>query len=179
MLIPRLRRWIDQQYPGTRLAITEYNWGGQGDASGAVALAEVLGVFGREGVDLATYWTYPPPGSPAGAAFRLYRNSDGQGAAFGDRSLPVTSSQPLVAAFASRHSDSGELDVVLANESQSSPATVRIRGVAAGDYQASRYCVPPGSGRIERAGMTDAGAAFPLPPLGVCLVRLQPTRAGR
>jgi hypothetical protein len=174
MLIPRLRRWIDQQYPGTRLAITEYNWGGQGDASGAVALAEVLGVFGREGVDLATYWTFPPPGSPAGAAFRLYRNFDGQGATFGDRSLPATSGHPAVAAFASRHSESGELDVVVANESQSSQATVHLRGPAAGRYDASRYCVPPGSGQIERSGMAEAGTAFALPPLGVCLVRLRP-----
>jgi len=174
MLIPRLRGWIDRQYPGTRLAITEYNWGGERDASGAVALAEVLGVFGREGVDLATYWTYPPVNSPAGAAFRLYRNYDGRGATFGDVSVPVKSSQPKVAAFAARHSDTGEVDVVLANESQSAQSTVQLRGIAAGRYIAERYCVPAGSGRIEHHDMAGAGSAVPLPPLTVCLVSLVP-----
>src|SRR5205085_8684244 len=114
--------------PGTRLAITEYNWGGEQDASGAVALAEVLGIFGREGVDLATYWTFPPPASPAGAAFRLYRDYDGRGGTFGDVSLPVTYTQDGVGAFASRHAGTGEIDVVLTNESTSGPATVQLRG---------------------------------------------------
>ena len=41
-LIPRVRAWIDQYCPGTKLAITEYNWGNDGTSSGAVAQAEVL-----------------------------------------------------------------------------------------------------------------------------------------
>lgn len=173
MLIPRLRKWIDEQYPGTKLAITEYNWGGEQDASGAVALAMVLGIFGREGVDLASYWTFPPVDSPAGAAFRLYRNVDGHWATFGDLSLPAGSTSPAVAAFASRHSDGGELDVVLANQSRSAEATVQLRGIT-GDYAAARYCVPAGTGRIERTDMPDPGTAVKLPPLTVCSVRLSP-----
>jgi hypothetical protein len=175
-LIPRLRAWIDRSYPGTRLAVTEYNWGGERDASGAVALAEVLGIFGREGVDLATYWTYPPVDSPAGAAFRLYRNYDGSGGTFGDVSLPVTFSQQGVAAFASRHSDTGEVDVVLANESHSTAATVQLRGTTPDRYQAARYCVPAGTGRIVRQDMPDAGSPVSMPPLTVCLVKLSPNR---
>ncbi len=31
-LIPRVRAWIDQYCPGTKLAITEYNWGNDGTA---------------------------------------------------------------------------------------------------------------------------------------------------
>jgi len=173
-LIPRLRAWIDQRYPGTRLAITEYRWGGEDDASGAVALAEVLGIFGRQGVDLASYWTHPPVGSPAGAAFRLYRNYDGSGATFGDVSLPVTATPDGVAAFASRHSDTGEVNVVIANESLSATATVPLTGFSAGDYTAARYCIPAGTGRIVRQDMPGAGSPVPMPPLTVCLVRLQP-----
>jgi hypothetical protein len=171
MLIPRLRAWIDQEYPGTRLAITEYNWGGESDASGAVALADVLGIFGREGVDLATYWTHPAPDSPAGAAFRLYRNYDGAGAAFGDVSLPAAATQPGIAAFASRHSDTGETDVVLANESQVSQATVQLQGISHGST--SRHCVRPGSGRIDQMGLTDPTDAVTLPPLTICLIAVR------
>jgi hypothetical protein len=173
MLIPRLRQWIAQQYPGTGLAISEYNWGGEHDASGAVALVEALGTFGREGVDLATYWTYPPPASPAGAAFRLYRNYDGRGGSFGNLSLPATSSDSRVASYAARHSDSGEVDVIVANQSTTRSATVSI-AAGTGSYRATRFNVKPGSGRIESSAMASPGAAFELPPLGVGLVRLVP-----
>ena len=174
MLIPRLKRWIADNYPGTRLAITEYKWGGEKDASGAVAQAEVLGVFGREGVDLAAYWTYPRPDSPVGAAFRLYRNYDGRGATFGDRSLPVRSSGRQVAAFAARHSSSSEVDVILANESQAGQVGVHLQLGTAGTYQATPYCIRPGSGLIEKGVTGSPADALKLPPLGVCLIRLLP-----
>ncbi|MBO0686189.1 MAG: endoglucanase, partial [Candidatus Dormibacteraeota bacterium] len=171
-LIPRLKGWIAAGYPGTKLAITEYNFGGEQDASGAVALAEALGAFGRLGVDLATYWTYPPPDSPAGAAFRLFRDYDGKGANFGDTSLPVSSGQPAVAAFAARHSDGGEIDVVLANESQTGTAQVRLEkgGRAAAG---TPYCVAAGSSRIVPRADVPRGGSVAIGPLGLCLVRLQ------
>ncbi len=174
MLIPRLRQWIAQSYPGTGLAITEYSFGGEKTASGAVAEAEALGVLGREGVDLAAYWTYPPPDSPAGAAFRLYRNYDGHGATFGDRSLRVTPSDSRVAAFASRHSDTGEVDVVLANESLSGPATVSLGLTSSRAYTATAFRVAAGSGSIEGTPMASAASALVLPATGIALVRLVP-----
>jgi hypothetical protein len=170
-LIPRLRAWIDQYDPGTKLAITEYNWGGEHDASGAVALAEVLGIFGTDGVDLATYWTYPDPGSPAGAAFRLYRNYDGHDGAFGDVSLPVKVSQPGVSAFAARHSNSKELDVVLANETANQAASVGVSASAAGYRATDLYTVGGNSGRIQHAPLSSS--TVKLGPYSVALVRME------
>src|SRR5690606_19768606 len=46
-LIPRLQSSIDAYYPGTKLAFTEFNYGGNGDITGGVALADVLGIFGK------------------------------------------------------------------------------------------------------------------------------------
>jgi Glycoside hydrolase family 44 len=172
-LIPRLKDWVNQKYPGTGIAITEYNWGGERDASGAVALAEVLGVFGREGVQLASYWTYPPPDSPAGAAFRLYRNYDGQGGSFGDVSLAAKASDSRVASFASRHSSGGEVDVVLANESTTEQAHVSL-ATGGGDYHATQFSVSPGSSKIQPAEMAAPTSTLTLPPLGLSLVRLTP-----
>jgi hypothetical protein len=171
-LIPRLKQWVAQQYPGTGLAITEYNWGGEKDASGGVALAEVLGIYGREGVALATYWTYPTPNSPAGAAFRLYRNFDGNGAAFGDISLPVNSSQAGVVAFAARHSDSHEIDVVLINEAANQTATVHLNlglGVAG---TATQFQVAPGSSTIAKSPLADPSQPITLPPYSTTLIRV-------
>ena len=55
-LIPWLQEKIAARYPGTKLAMTEYDFGGGDHISGGLAQADVLGVFGREGVYLANYW---------------------------------------------------------------------------------------------------------------------------
>jgi hypothetical protein len=169
-LIPRLQQWIHDGYPGTGLAITEYNFGGQKDASGAVALAEALGAFGREGVTLATYWAYPAPDTPAGAAFRLYRNFDEAGATFGDRSLPATVSYDGVRAFAARQSSSKQVDVVLVNESPTDTATIRVALQGATVQSAEEFLVAPGSAKIERVPVRAAQVS--LPPYGLGLIRM-------
>jgi hypothetical protein len=78
-LIPRLRDWIAARFPGTRIAITEYSWGGDSGTSSALAQAEALAIFAREGVDLATRWVVPADGSRIEDAFRLYLSYDGAG----------------------------------------------------------------------------------------------------
>ena len=57
--IPQLRDWVNAYYPGTQIGITEYNWGAESHINGATAQADVLGIFGREGLDLAARWTTP------------------------------------------------------------------------------------------------------------------------
>ena len=61
MLIPRMKSWVATNYPGTKIGITEYNWGAETNINGATAQADILGIFGREGLDLATRWTTPDP----------------------------------------------------------------------------------------------------------------------
>lgn len=77
-LIRRAREWIDEACPGTGLAITEYNWGADNGASSALAQAELLSLFAREGVDAAARWVAPLEGSLVERAFRLYLDYDGQ-----------------------------------------------------------------------------------------------------
>ena len=106
-LIPRMHDWVDNNYPGTKLAITEYNWGALEDINGALAQADVLGIFGREALDLATMWGPPTPDQPAAFAFRMYRSYDGMGGAFGETSVQASStSQDQLSVYAARRSDS-------------------------------------------------------------------------
>lgn len=95
-LIPRIKDKITAHYPGTGLAITEWNYGGGGDISGAVAVADVLGIFGSYSVDIASYWALNDE-TYANVAFRAYRNFDGKGAAFGDTSIHASSSDVATA----------------------------------------------------------------------------------
>jgi hypothetical protein len=89
-LIPRTKDRIAAHYPGTGLAFTEWTYGGGGHISGAIACSDVLGIFGREGVDLATYWPLQSDESYAYGAFAAFRNYDGAGGHFGDTSVRAT-----------------------------------------------------------------------------------------
>jgi hypothetical protein len=73
-LIPRLRSWVNSYYPGTKIGITEYNWGAEAHINGATTQADLYGMFGREDVDLAARWTTPDPSTPTYKAMKLYRN---------------------------------------------------------------------------------------------------------
>lgn len=91
-LIPRLQAKIDQHYPGTKLSISEYNYGAGGDISGGIAQADVLGVYGREGLFAASVWIVSSTNTFLFAGFAMYRNYDGNGASFGDTSIAATTS---------------------------------------------------------------------------------------
>jgi hypothetical protein len=116
-LIPRMRDWVTRNYPGTKLAISEYNWGGLEHINGALAQADVLGIFGREGVDLATIWDPPAANQPGAFAFRMYRNYNGQGGAFGELSVSAASAdQGQLAIYAARRAVDGSLTLVIVNK---------------------------------------------------------------
>ena len=93
-LIPRMRGWVNSYYPGIAIGITEYSWGADGHINGATTQADVLGIFGREGLDLATRWVVPDTTTPTFKAFQLYRNYDGARSTFGDTSVRATVPNP-------------------------------------------------------------------------------------
>jgi hypothetical protein len=128
-LIPRLRGWVQTYYPGTPVGITEYNWGAEGHINGATTQADVLGIFGREGLDLATRWTTPDPASPTYAAFKIYRNYDGAGSGFGETSVTAAAPNPdNLSAFAALRSWDGALTVMAVSKvlSGTTPLTLNL-----------------------------------------------------
>jgi hypothetical protein len=114
-LIPRVKAWIAQYCPGTKLAITEYNFGGDDTASGAIAQAELLAIFAWEGVDLATRWVAPRANSVAERGFQIFLNYDGAGSRVqGDSVAAVSANVDQIGAYAF-HGDSRTL-VLLTNK---------------------------------------------------------------
>mgnify|MGYP001092741363 CR=1 FL=1 len=122
-LLPSLEAIIVANYPGTALAITEFNYGGAGQLAAGLALTDVLGRFGRHDVVFASHW-----GSLdgwLGQAYRLYRDEDATGARFGARGLDVTvEGGPELVAYAATDAD-GRLQLVMINKSEQ-PATVDL-----------------------------------------------------
>jgi hypothetical protein len=127
MLIPRLRAWIEENAPGLDVSIGEWNFGAEGHVSGGLAVAQALGIFGRERVGSAFYWTVPPPGSPAYHAFRAYRDYDGRGGRFLERFVPAgAGSRDEASLFASRGEDGRRIVAVLLNLSLDTAARARV-----------------------------------------------------
>jgi len=94
-LLSRLMGKITANYPGTKLAITEYNYGGANHISGAIAQADVLGIFGREGLYAATLWPLESNNSFIYGGFEIFRNYDGANGSFGDTSIRATNSDAV------------------------------------------------------------------------------------
>jgi hypothetical protein len=126
-LIPWMAAKIAAKYPGTGLAITEWNYGGGTDISGAIASADVLGIFGREGVAVASLWELNGDEHFTYAAFQAYRNFDGAGAAFGDTSISAVSSDvPTATVYASYDGAKPDRVVIVAINKATSSKTAGI-----------------------------------------------------
>jgi hypothetical protein len=127
-LIPRMKGWVATNYPGTKIGITEYNWGAEGHINGATAQADIYGIFGREGLDLGTRWTTPATGSPTYNAMKMYRNYDGAKHGFGDTSISLTNTvnPDNVSAFAALRASDGATTVMVVNKQLSSGAALNI-----------------------------------------------------
>ena len=133
-LIPNLKSWVNQYYPGLQTGITEYNWGDEARLNGATTQADVLGIFGREGLDMATRWTVPANPSPTYLAMQIFRNYDGQQSAFGDTSVAAAVANPdALSSFAAVRSSDGALAVMVINkQTGSTPVTLSLANFAGG-----------------------------------------------
>ena len=125
-LLPLLKEWISAYYPGLGISIGEWNFGAETHMSGGLAVAEVLGRYGLEGVTSAYYWTVPQDKSPAFWAFRAFRNFDQKGGRFLDLTVPVKGSATLTSLFASRDADGRHVVAILLNLSALTPLAPAI-----------------------------------------------------
>ena len=158
-LLPRMRDWVAQNYPGTRISLSEYAWFSDlNGPMGPVVYAELLGLFGRERLDAATAWGGPGGSDTAFAAFRLFRNYDGAGGAFGDTGVRATvTSGSGAATFAA--TAPGKVTIVLTNE-QSASQTVSVQLAGATASGAAQWWRTSSNVTITRqADVAFAGAS--------------------
>jgi hypothetical protein len=156
MLIPRLRNWVNTYYDaGTPVGITEYNWGAEGHINGATTQADILGIFGRESLDLAARWTTPDVSTPTYKAIKMYRNYDGNQSAFGDTSVSAAGPNPdNVAVFAAQRTSDSALTVMVIGKYLSGTTPV---SVALSNFE--------NSGTAQVYQLTSANAIARLPDL--------------
>jgi len=157
-VIPRIRGWVNQYYPGLQTGITEYNWGAEGFINGATAQADIFGIFGREGLDLATRWTTPDPSTPTYKAMKMYRNYDGSKSTFGDISVSDSVPDPdTLSSFAAVRSQDGALTVMVINKSLTAGVLAHI----------NLANFPPRTGVAQVWQLTSANAITRLSDVGL------------
>ena len=104
-LLNRIRETVNKYFPGTKIGITEYRFGTENHFSGGLALADALGVFGKEDLFYASKWYAQNTTmllNYSSAAFNLYTNYDGKFSMFGNNSIEtLNSSNDTLSTFAS------------------------------------------------------------------------------
>ncbi len=160
--IPRVKAWIDQYCPGTKLAITEYAWDQDNTDSGAVAEAEALAIFAREGVDLATRWIAPAANSLAERGYSIFLDYDGSGAKVQGNSIgAISANVDQIGAYAFHgnartfvlltNKDTAAHDVTLSFDA-SHTAAWKLYG-----FTGTTALAQTGSGNVAGAALTLAG----------------------
>ena len=149
-LIPWLLERIDARYPGTKLGMTEYNFGAPDHISGGLAQADVLGIFGREGLYLGNYWGDGPGNGPLPSyiksAYRLYRNYDGKRGTFGDTAVAATPADIAKASIyaATDTKRKGQLTILVINKELRSIFSGKI-AIKGGKYAKAQVYTLDGS----------------------------------
>jgi hypothetical protein len=123
-LIPMMQEWVANDYPDTKTAIDEYNFGGLESINGAIVQADILGIFGRQGLDMAAFWptqAFNTQG-PGNYAFGMYRNYDGNNSTFGATYLYATSTssgadaENQLAVYGAQRPSDGAITVMVINK---------------------------------------------------------------
>lgn len=114
--ISALQADIKTYFPGTKIAFTEYSYGGENHISGGIALADMLGICGRFGIYWSSVWG--PVNQFWGSGFKIFRNYDGNKGAFGDLHVYAnTNNWQASSVYSSIHSnDTTIMNIVVMNK---------------------------------------------------------------
>ncbi len=151
-ILPNVNDSINTYYPGTKLAMTEYNFGGGDHISGAIAQADALGAFASNNVYIATLWPLTSNIEYQLSAIDLYTNYDGSGSSFGDTLVQSSTSDiSLATSYASINgSDASKVTMVLTNKSLDKTQNATINLSSDADYsEATVYGITSASSEIQ------------------------------
>lgn len=183
--IPNIQKSIDKYYPGTKIAVSEYNLANIADEKNtgksvvsAIAEAEALGCFADNNVYFATYWGTLPECPYVESAINLYTNYDGNGADFGDTLVEAkTDDISLATAYASIDGDDdSNVTMVLSNKdmTKSENAEITLENSSSEYKSVVVYAVTQDSSDIRiidvQNDISGNKLTVELPPLSVAQV---------
>ncbi|MBN1764732.1 MAG: hypothetical protein JW860_05695 [Sedimentisphaerales bacterium] len=176
-ILPKLQSSITTYYPGTKLSITEYAYGGEDHWSGGIATTDVLGIYGKYGVYIATYWG---DGTYVDAALKIYRNYDGSQSTFGDTKVTASMSDKVNSSvYGSVDSDlDTELHLIVLNKNLTESINGTFNVSSPQTFTSGRvWAFDDASYNISEitpiSTITSNSFSYTIPPLTACHIVLE------
>ncbi len=176
-LLPDTFSRINANYPQTKLAFTEYNYGGGNAISGAIAQADVLGIFGRYGVFAAANWGLNSGNLAELAGFKAFTNYDRSGSKFAFYGVKVTGETPSQNSVygAVDRADPFRMTLVVINKTPgATPFTINLSKFA--PNAAKAYTVSDGhylTPLVTTVSISAGKVGFTAPPKSITTIELR------
>jgi hypothetical protein len=185
-IIPRFKAMVNAIYPGTPLSFTEWGAGlaanSGSDFSTAIADADTLGVFGREGLSFASRWGGPSSGTPEYLAWKMYTNYDGAHHQFGSLSISDqhNGNPNLFTSYAALDSTGTVLTVMVLNKDPQNVAqvTFNLSGFSASTYVAYTLA-STASGTISASNSAAWNSSQSFAPYSITLLVINGSEASK
>jgi mannan endo-1,4-beta-mannosidase len=168
-VIPALKKLLDTYYPGTKLAINEYDNGSPEQYQGALLRAAALGIFMQEDLYMAQNWHQTDHKKFIYWAQKLYGNYDGKGSRVGGKFVPSQSTSPDLLSYAA--TDRGKWTIVLINKNPAQRVEATIELPGAGAYRTYTLSETLGLRLLESQGKAQGKRlSLIIPPYAALLV---------
>lgn len=116
-ILNRLTTRIATGYPGTELGVSEYFPGGRNHIASGLAVADSLGVFASQGVQMAALWPVHGGGLDyAYGGLRLLRSADNAGLKFADTIVRVEHPEKAPSSVYAGSDDASRVTVLVVNK---------------------------------------------------------------
>lgn len=113
--LKRIQKSINTFNPKMKIAFTEFKYDAENHFSGGLALADVLGVFGKEGVYMASKWD-PVNNDYGAAAYKLYVDYNNSGGKFGSTSVSAKTNDNSVLSSVASLDENNNLHIIVINK---------------------------------------------------------------
>ena len=171
-LLTNIEQSIEKYYPDTKLAFTEYNFGGGDHISGAVAEADTLGIFAEHGVYFASIWSFDQNAFQL-AAINMFTDYDGNGSGFGDTLIKCDNGNENISVYSSIDGGSEDtVKIIVTNRSIHDEAPIEINLASENGYErADVYLLSGDTAEIKQSEAVESingnTFSYTLAPLSV------------
>ncbi|MEK7764719.1 MAG: glycoside hydrolase family 44 protein, partial [bacterium] len=157
-LLRRVQGWIKDHLPELKLAVTEWNFGGNNSFNGTLVHALIFQTLMQEGAYAAAEWGPPGPEQPSFHAYRLFRNYDGKGGSFSGVYVPAESGSPLLTVFGALDESGRMLRLAVVNTDPANALTARVAVGRAAAGRIRTFRLAQDAPSVIRAGTLKAPA---------------------
>jgi hypothetical protein len=176
-ILTRFKADIQNYYPDTNISITEYSYGPETHWSTGIATTDFLGICGKYGVYIATYWG---EGTYVDAAIKMFRKYDFRtNATFGDMNVPATMSNKVDSSIYASIFDSNNnvLHLIVINKNFDNDINGTFNITSAHNFTSGRIWAFDVNGynireRIAISNITSNSFKYTVPKLSVCHIVL-------